>query len=214
MKKHKVYIVGGGKGYANWLEPTFVNRMEEASLVMLTGGSDVSPSLYGKHAHPTTSTNYDRDVEEVEEFKKAKEFGIPMLGICRGSQAICAFSGGLLVQDSDHPYIHKIMTNDNRMLTTNSTHHQRQAPFNLPTDKYEILAWAVDRDGVEGISPYSFGESDEDDMSGQKEVEICFYKDFSALAIQPHPEMLWPPREDWQKEFIDYCRELVEKYLE
>jgi anthranilate/para-aminobenzoate synthase component II len=217
MARRKVYVVGGDHSYCNFLIGyEIVSRMEDATLVMLTGGSDVSPELYGKKAHPTTSPYPRRDREEVAEFKRAKNLGLPMIGICRGAQAICCFSGGLLVQDMSHKYIHQIETNDGRKLVCNSMHHQMQYPFNLPADQYEVIAWAINEDGGHKLSPYAFGESDLDDMSGVKEIEIAYYygNGHRCLAIQCHPECLYPPREEWQATFLDYCRELIVKYLE
>lgn len=208
MSERKIYIVGGvGREDANWCEGRIINDMEDASIVLFTGGEDVTPELYGKKAHPTTGNNRMRDAEEVMEFRAAQEMGKPMLGICRGAQFLCAMAGGTLVQHQSHPYLHDVTTSDGRTIRVTSSHHQRQYIRDLSHDRVKLLAWA------EHISPYSFGESDADVLDEDKEVEVAFYPEIKALAIQSHPEYVYPCREDWQTKYISYCRELVNKYL-
>ena len=67
----KVFVVGGALGYANFLEGhTFVDKVEDAEVVLFTGGEDVSPSLYGCKKHPTTYCNPGRDRAEKEIFNQ------------------------------------------------------------------------------------------------------------------------------------------------
>ena len=80
----KVFIVGEAIHYANFLEEAvLVDQIEEAEVVIFTGGEDVDPSLYGCKKHHTTYCNSKRDQEEQEIFKKITEKQIA-LGICRG----------------------------------------------------------------------------------------------------------------------------------
>jgi len=203
----KIYTVGGDVGYANWMEGQLVRNMEEASIVLFTGGEDVLPDLYGKKAHRTTSYNRRRDAEEVVAFRQAQEMGKAMIGICRGAQFLCVMAGGELVQHQSHPGVHNITTDDGRVIKTTSTHHQRQYIQKLPPDKVKLLAWA------EHLSPYAFGENDEDRLDEDKEVEIAYYPEIKAIAIQGHPEYVYTCRDEWQEKFIAYCRELLNKYL-
>lgn len=208
-RDRRVYIVGSfGANYCNWIEDhKIVKRMEDANLVLFTGGSDVSPSIYGKKAHPTTSNDWERDKYEIEEFNRAVELGLPILGVCRGSQLICCLNGGELIQHSRHPFVHPVKTISGKEIVMSSTHHQ-QAYIKKIADQVELIAW------TENLSPYHFGEDDNDILDGSKEVEVAYYKNTNALGIQSHPEICYPPREDWEIEYIDYCRELLERYLE
>lgn len=80
----KVYVVGPAKGYAKWLNNyTLVDNIEDANIVMFTGGEDVDPSLYGCEKHPTTCSNIQRDLEEKAIFEKVRPDQL-CLGICRG----------------------------------------------------------------------------------------------------------------------------------
>lgn len=67
--------------------------------VLLTGGLDVDPSLYGEGAHETTRTAPERDRFEIPLSKAAIEHDVPILAICRGVQVLNVAAGGTLVQD-------------------------------------------------------------------------------------------------------------------
>jgi putative glutamine amidotransferase len=66
--------------------------------LLLPGGVDLDPSLYGQSAHPAVQVEPARDDLELAAWQVARERGVPVLGICRGFQAINVFSGGTLVQ--------------------------------------------------------------------------------------------------------------------
>jgi putative glutamine amidotransferase len=66
--------------------------------LLLPGGVDLDPSLYGEVAHETVHVEPARDALELEAWQAARQRQVPVLGICRGFQAINVFSGGTLVQ--------------------------------------------------------------------------------------------------------------------
>lgn len=68
--------------------------------VLLPGGGDVLPSIYGEAAHPTYSAaEPGRDDYELELARRAIEADLPLLAICRGIQVLNVARGGTLVQD-------------------------------------------------------------------------------------------------------------------
>lgn len=69
--------------------------------LVLTGGGDVDPELYGGDAsHPSLSgVNRRRDDFERSAIDAAVQRGIPLLGICRGLQIANVHFGGTLVPD-------------------------------------------------------------------------------------------------------------------
>ena len=68
--------------------------------VLLTGGGDVDPQLYGEAAHPTFGpAEPGRDRFEIALVRAAVAADIPLLGICRGMQVMNVALGGTLVQD-------------------------------------------------------------------------------------------------------------------
>lgn len=67
--------------------------------LILSGGSDLDPALYGQEAHPETfGVTPERDRAEIALLHAALAAGVPVLGICRGSQVLNVALGGDLVQ--------------------------------------------------------------------------------------------------------------------
>ena len=68
--------------------------------LMLTGGGDVDPQLYGEAPHDTfQAAETGRDAFEIALARAAVANGIPMLAICRGMQVLNVAMGGTLIQD-------------------------------------------------------------------------------------------------------------------
>lgn len=68
--------------------------------IMLTGGGDVDPELYGEKPHATfEAAEAERDAFEIELSRLAVAANIPFLAICRGMQLLNVALGGTLIQD-------------------------------------------------------------------------------------------------------------------
>ena len=68
--------------------------------LLLTGGPDVDPALYGEETLPCCGEiSAKRDAVEISLFRKALKIGMPVLGICRGIQVMNVALGGTLYQD-------------------------------------------------------------------------------------------------------------------
>jgi len=67
--------------------------------LLLAGGADLDPSLYGAKRHPATEPgSLDRDRFELALCRAAVEVDLPLLGICRGMQVLNVAFGGTLIQ--------------------------------------------------------------------------------------------------------------------
>lgn len=67
--------------------------------LVLSGGADVAPELYGEDRHPLTDpARTDRDAWELALFRAAERRTIPVLAICRGLQLVNVARGGTLQQ--------------------------------------------------------------------------------------------------------------------
>lgn len=193
-KKVKVYVVGTSTNYASFLNHTLTNNMEEADLVLFTGGEDVSPALYKQKAGKFTEYNSVRDAIECQEADRAMELKKPIFGTCRGAQLGCVLSGGLLVQHMNHPYTHNLRLYDGTTVQSNSLHHQMQKPYNLHPTEYVVIAHS------KGLSNIYLDGNDEDtnmpssafkgEESYSIEPELVYYRDTNWLGIQGHPEMM------------------------
>ena len=74
--------------------------VEKLDGVLLTGGGDVDPVLYGEARHPTVEdAEPGRDEFEIDLARRAMEADLPLLAICRGAQVLNVAAGGTLVQD-------------------------------------------------------------------------------------------------------------------
>ncbi|MFL5673637.1 MAG: gamma-glutamyl-gamma-aminobutyrate hydrolase family protein [Chloroflexota bacterium] len=69
--------------------------------LLLSGGADLHPERYGRPDRGSTTVEPDRDALEAEAWEASQAGGRPVLGICRGFEAINVFSGGTLLQHVD-----------------------------------------------------------------------------------------------------------------
>jgi putative glutamine amidotransferase len=110
--------------------------------LLLTGGGDLDPALFGEEPHPTV---YDvapsRDAVETAAVRMAIERGLPVLAICRGMQVLNVALGGSLYQD--------VATDPGTQIA-----HSQQTPRDQPSHKVTVapdsrLAETLGADEVE-----------------------------------------------------------------
>jgi putative glutamine amidotransferase len=87
------------------LDPTPLEAGEAAALLgrfdglVLTGGDDLDPALYGEAPHEkTVGINHDSDAFELALLRAALDADVPTLAICRGLQLLNVAHGGTLDQ--------------------------------------------------------------------------------------------------------------------
>jgi len=143
---------------------------------LITGGADIDPQYWNEeNAGLSQNVNHSLDILDKKVVEYATENKLPVLGICRGEQAINVFLGGTLHQDigEDHKSIkfdHIVNTSKNRMfdfkdtIITNSYHHQA----------VKDLA-----PGMEIIARHQDGT-----------IEAFIHETLPIIAIQWHPEMI------------------------
>ena len=198
----RVYVVGGGFEYIKMFhEAGFsgARSVEDCDIVCFTGGSDVSPHMYGEKAHPTTQSSAARDNTEADIWAAAFAQDKPMVGICRGAQFLNVMNGGKLWQDVDNHATargHEITIVETGEIVTGmtSTHHQMMRP----TDDAVIIATAA-------LSTRKEAEKDkiERDEPENDDVEIVWYPDTFNLCFQPHPEFS-----------VGNCREVFLRFVD
>ena len=99
--------------------------------LMLTGGTDIEPAMYGAPRHPATQESQpDRDAYEIALTRRAVQRDMPVLGICRGMQVLNVAFGGTL-----HQHLPKAVGHEDHRPTPgsflDSDHDVRLAPDSL-----------------------------------------------------------------------------------
>lgn len=175
--------------------------------LLLSGGADVDPELYGETAlNDTVKPDPARSDFEVPLMKAFMERKKPILGICRGSQLINVVLGGTLYQDlveqlgfvhMNGNIRHPVTTEEGSVLRglfgetfrVNSTHHQ--------SVKELAPGLRVTARSVEGI------------------VEAYEHESLPILATQFHPErltgILW---DDRTPDFLPYFQHFIKMVAE
>ncbi len=155
--------------------------------LVLTGGVDVVPELYGDWADETVHVDSERDSVEYKLIDIALKKEIPILGICRGLQILNVYFGGTLIIDlkkfygrnhraisDDEDRFHQIRLDEDSKLrsfikkqegTVNSSHHQ-----------------AADRigDGLKVVARADDGTAEAIEGDGSHDI----------VAVQWHPERI------------------------
>lgn len=173
--------------------------------LLLTGGCDVDPALYGElPCRHLGMVSPERDRMEIRLVKLCVEKDIPILAICRGIQVLNVALGGTLYQDipsqidgaimheqgeiptyygihsvriDENSLLYKVIGNKN--LIVNSFHHQA---VKLVAPCLKAVAWSEDGviEAVEGIG-FKF-----------------------VLGVQWHPERMWSKSPENFKIFKDF----------
>lgn len=80
-------------------EPYAESLLVQLEGLILTGGGDIDPALYGGAPHPAIyMIDPERDKSEIALVQYSVQSALPTLGICRGSQVINVALGGTLIE--------------------------------------------------------------------------------------------------------------------
>ena len=148
--------------------------------VVLTGGGDVDPQLYGGEATAALEIDRARDEAELAVIATARAAAVPLLAICRGMQVLAVAYGGALRHGVDHVRPgagHPVRTAPGSVVRgllgpeacTSALHHQAVTD---PGTDLRATAWADDgtTEALEPIDPR-----------------------WQVLGVQWHPELTGRP---------------------
>ena len=155
----------------------------DCDALLLAGGGDILPVLYGDTLINCNNIDVKRDYDEMKLINTFDNCNKPILGICRGIQIINTAFGGNIIQDVKnteiHAYdkiigdkIHHVRTKSNTFLdkiygkefSVNSAHHQA-----LRKIGNSLTVSAVADDGI---------------------IEAVENSDKKIYAVQFHPERM------------------------
>lgn len=161
------------------------NLIPTVDLVVFTGGSDVSPYIYGEEPDGAIGCDPIRDEFERDIYNSCQDHFIPCVGICRGGQLLNVLNGGEMVQD--HGLISGDVAalgyGDDRYLELRVDHHQGMYAGNN--------CW------ISAIF---------DPNTRDPTMYAGYYPETKSLCFQPHPE--WG-----HKGTEDYFFELIDEYI-
>ena len=154
--------------------------------LVMTGGSDPDPELYGEDPHPRLgAVERGRDDWELALIRAALDARIPMLCVCRGAQLLNVALGGTLIQHLDEADTHALWDTPR----IERCHTVRVAPGSRAAELYgaEIATNSLHHQAVgqpgEGVVVTGTAEDgvvEAFELAGRPEV----------FAVQWHPEML------------------------
>ena len=158
--------------------------IDQLHAIVIGGGDDIDGALYGSAA-PTVRIDPERDKLELRVLDCAAKLGLPVLGICRGSQMINVHRGGTLYTD-----IYEVYEKAPRMRTilprkTVTIEPNSRLRSILGLDKCRVNALhhqSIDRPG-EGVRAVAH---DKHRIVQAVEVEDAHF----LLGVQWHPEFL------------------------
>jgi putative glutamine amidotransferase len=153
--------------------------LDVVDALVLTGGGDVDPTLYGGRPDAATGVDRERDEAEIALIRAAATARVPLLAVCRGMQLLAvSFGGGLASDLGDrhlkHPDGHPVHTAPGSLVeslvgptaSVTSLHHQA---VRRPGTPWRMTAWAED------------GTAEAMEWTGEEP--------WSVLGVQWHPEL-------------------------
>ena len=158
--------------------------------ILLTGGHDVTPGIYGEVPLAGTVSCAKRDHMEKLVLEDAMLKDKPVLGICRGIQLVNALLGGTLYQDlpTQRP---------------SQTDHHQTPPYDVPVHEVVIKEGTplFECLGLSRIKVNSYHHQAVKDLapglkamavSSDRIIEAVYMPDHPFLwAVQWHPEFSW-----------------------
>lgn len=194
-----VEMAGGVPFVVGLTEENLTEIARRADGLLLTGGGDAEPSLFGQARHHETSdVQWARDQNEIGLIRAFQRAGKPMLGICRGIQMLAVALGGSLhqhifdipaveVAHGDYSTRHAVRFTEGSRLRAvyrrdvaivNSTHHQA---VDAPPEGFVVTARS--QDGViEGMERGSILGVQWHPERILEEGHLPLFEDFIALC--------------------------------
>lgn len=141
-------------------ERALTELMNGVTGVVLSGGGDVDPLLYGGDPETGLEVKPDRDSLELALLELADQRALPLLGICRGAQLLNVQRGGTLLSFRDKPVLrdrHKRVAGGHSVRVVAGS---QLAGIYAATEIDDVTTWhgqAVDRPGA-GVEIVAWSE--------------------------------------------------------
>ena len=158
--------------------------LDTVDMILLTGGPDPDPALYGQKLNGSIGCYRERPLWEMELYRVARSMKIPVFGVCLGIQLIAVAEGEQLIQDIstqvDDPVDHDGKAGDPRKHTVEIM----DGTFLGKIFGCEIEVCSFHHQSIAGI-PKGFRRAAE---SQDGVIEAMESDDGLVVAVQWHPE--------------------------
>ncbi len=163
--------------------PPGTGSLAEVDGLLLPGGWDVDPALYGEEADAKVGDiDPELDETEIRLFKDARGREIPVLGICRGQQVINVAMGGSLIQ---HLEGHEVRAYGRKHLAHTAA-VDPESELGQAAEGKDIQVNSLHHQAVRSVAPGLRQTATGDDGT----IEGLETDDGLVVAVQCHPEEL------------------------
>lgn len=186
----------------------FREMVERLDGLILTGGDDPAPHLYGEEPlQGLGEVEYERDLAELEVIKLAMELKKPILGICRGMQILNVAAGGTLIQDipSQVPGALQHAQKGSRQYGAHKVMLQPGVVAEA-LGKTEFLVNTSHHQAVKDVAPGYRATG----IAADGVIEAIESLDGLHIGLQWHPERMWAHDDNMLKiaeMFVNKCRQ-------
>lgn len=169
----------GGVAAAAYLPEPAADR---CAALILSGGGDVSPALYGEENTACFGVDEARDAAEYRLIEAYLRAGKPILGICRGQQILNVWFGGSLAQHLREADAH-VPTK-----AGDSAHETTALPGSFPAGLYgeRFRVNSAHHQGIASLAPALEAVQ----WSADGVIEACRHKTLPVWSVQWHPERM------------------------
>ena len=179
--------------------PPGTASLPELDGLLLPGGWDVDPALYGEDPDPKVGP-IDRELDDTELrlFAQARDRGLPVMGICRGQQVINVAMGGSLQQHLDGHEVRQF----GRSHLAHAIEIDPRSELGRVAGDHQIRVNSLHHQAIDKLAPGLVQTASGEDGT----VEAIETADGLIVAVQCHPEELTGD--------LPWARKLFERFVE
>ena len=181
--------------------------LERLRGLVLSGGSDLDPALYGEEPHASVTNVFrERDDFELALAREALRRDLPLLAICRGHQVLNVACGGTLLQDIPSQHSKRVdhEPERERWETAHDVEILPGTRLRAILGRDTVAVNSFHHQAVKALGQglvVSARTADDGVVEGIEDPQRRF-----AIGVQWHPEGFWNQREN----FASLFRALVE----
>jgi putative glutamine amidotransferase len=180
--------------------------------ILIQGGVDVTPSLYGEEPVPELDiTSKQTDEYILEIIKYAIDRKIPILGICKGMQMINVYFGGTLYQDLKYAGVDGKLHKQTKETITETFHSINVEKNGLLSkiipDKDKLNVNSYHHQAIKKLGKNIIIDAKADDWI----IECIHYNsnDQWILGVQFHPEQLIRKSDEFKPLFDELIKQAI-----